>query len=130
MTLKEYWQKNKRGLLLLIGILGTVIASFGLWELLIEFDQIDRDYELPLLDQVDMWAWFLIIIGAIIAIGGFLYYHDLNKRYRKFVELMDTDSKAAFVRNLPEIEECAIDLGPEYEAQGIDKREKLKVRRR
>ena len=130
MTLKEYWQKNKRGLLLLIGILGTVIASFGLWELLIEFDQIDRDYELPLLDQVDMWAWFLIIIGAIIAIGGFLYYHDLNKRYRKFVELMDTDSKAAFVRNLPEIEECAIDLGPEYEAQVIDKRKKLKVKTR
>ncbi len=130
MTLKEYWQKNKRGLLLLIGILGTVIASFGLWELLIEFDQIDRDYELPLLDQVDMWAWFLIIIGAIIAIGGFLYYHDLNKRYKKFVELMDTDSKAAFVRNLPEIEECAIDLGPEYETQVIDKRKKLKVKTR
>ncbi len=130
MTRKEYWQKNKRGLLLLIGILGTVIASLGLWELLIEFDQIDRDYELPLLDQVDMWAWFLIIIGAIIAIAGFLYYHDLNKRYKKFRELMDTDSKAAFVRNLAEIEECAIDLGPEYETQVIEKRKKLKVKTR
>ena len=130
MTLKEYWHKNKKGLLLMIGILGTVIALSGLWELLIEFDQVDRKYEVPLLDQIDMVAWFFIIIGAIIAIGGFLYHHDINKRYRKFVELMDTDSKAAFIRNLPEIEECAIDLGPEYEAQVIEKRKKLKVKTR
>ncbi len=130
MTRKEYWQKNKRGLLLMIGTLGTVIALLGLWELLIEFDQVDRKYEVPLLDQIDMVAWFFIIIGAIIAIGGFLYYHDINKRHRTFVKLMDTDSKAAFIRNLPEIEECAIDLGPEYEAQVIEKRKKLKVKTR
>ena len=130
MTLKEYWQKNKKGLLLMIGILGTTIALSGLWELLIEFDQVDRKYEVPLLDQIDMVAWFFIIIGAIIAVGGFLYHHDINKRYRTFVELMDTDSKAAFIRNLPEIEECAIDLGPEYEAQVVEKRKKLKVKTR
>ncbi len=128
MTLKDYWNKNKRGLLLLITAVGLVITVLGVLELLFEFEMID--FEVPLMKQVDNYAWFFVIIGGIVLIGGYLYFREYNKNYKKFNELMEKESKAAFVRHIVEIEELAVSLGPDYEKQVMEKRKKLKVKTR
>ena len=128
MTFKEYWRKNRRGLLLLITIAGLLITAMGVLELMEQFGTIDM--EIPLVMYIDNWAWFLVIIGGIVLVGGYLYYRDFNKNHKRFHELMDTESKATFVRNIVEIEELAVSLGPDYESDVIDKKRKLKIKTR
>ena len=63
-------------------------------------------------------------------IAAWLYFHDHNKSYTRFNELMETDSKASFVRNIDEIEELAIQLGPDFEKMVIEKRKEFNVKTR
>ncbi len=128
---KGFWQKNKRGKLFLVAMLGTIIAILALWELMVMFEtEPIADYPLPLIENLDEWSWALLVVGGILSIGGWLYYHDHNKSYHKFEKLINTDSKAQFVRNIDEIEELAIDLGPDFEKKVIERRADFKVKTR
>lgn len=128
---RSFWQKNKRGKLFAVAMLGTVVAILSVWELMVMFDTEPlNDYPIPLIESLNEWAWLTLAVSAIIAIGGWLYYHDHNKKFKRFEELIDTDSKAQFVRNVDEIEELAIDLGPDFEKQVMEKRDHFKVKTR
>ncbi len=128
---KRYWQKNKRGKLFLVATLGTIVALLSLWELMEYFDTEPlKGYPVPGVDYLNQWAWVTLVIGGVFSIGGWLYYSDHNKKYKKFHELIDTDSKAQFVRNIDEIEEIALELGPDFERIVIDKRNEFKVKTR
>lgn len=128
---KRLWEKNKRGKLFSVAMVGTVVSLLSLWELMVMFEMEPlKDYPIPLVEQLNEWAWLTLIIGGVIAIGGWLYYHDHNKNYKRFHELMDTDSKAQFVRNIDEIEELALDLGPDFERQVMEKRKEFRVKTR
>lgn len=128
---KEFWQKNRRLKLFTVGFIGAVMFLLGGWELLSYFE-IDpfTDFEPPLLIGIEEWGWALVIIGGILMIFGFLYYHDYNKSFKRFEELMGTESKANFVKNLDEIEQLALELGPDFERRVIEKRGKYKVKTR
>lgn len=128
---KRFWQKNKRGKLFLVAVFGTIVALLSLWELLEYFDtEPFKGYPIPLVDHLDQWAWATLVLGGIFSIGGWLYYADHNKKYKKFYELVETESKAQFVRNIDEIEELALDLGPDFERIVIEKRDEFKVKTR
>lgn len=128
---KAFWQKNKAGKLFAIAAISTLIALLALWELLEYFDtEPIKGNPIPGIDGLDQWAWIPLILGGIFSIGGWLYYNDHNKKLKKFEELMDTDSKAQFVRNIDEIEELALDLGPDFEKRVMDKRSDFKVKTR
>jgi len=126
--LKRFWQKNKRALWFAIGLAGAVATLLGVWELLVIFGTLGEEYEFPLMEHVGYGSWFFALLGALVMIGGFIYFYDFNKKHKEFEELMEPDSKAHFVRNLVRIEELAIDLGPDYEARVMDKRERYKVK--
>lgn len=128
---KEFWQKDRRIKLFTVGFIGTVMLLLGGWELL-SFFEIDpfTDYEPPLLIKIEEWGWALVIIGGILMIFGFLYYHDYNKSFKRFEELMGTESRANFVKNLDEIEQLALELGPEFERRVVEKRERYRVKTR
>ncbi len=128
---KEFWQRDKRIKLFTIGFIGMVLFLLSGWELL-SFFEIDpfTDYEPPLLIKIEEWGWALLAVGGIMMIFGFLYYHDYNKSYKRYNELMETDSKAHFVRNIDEIEQLAMELGPDFEGRVMDRREKYRVKTR
>jgi hypothetical protein len=70
-----------------------------------------------------------VIIGPIIAlIGGYLVGAYVVAR-RKFEHLMESRSKAEFLRNIPELEEILWDLTPADEQRYLLKRAELKIRR-
>ena len=130
-NVKTFWQKNKRSLWALIALVSLVIMLLGLLELLAYFDVGIPDWlEPPLMEHVGRGAWFFVFIGGITTILGWMYFHDYNKKHKRFEELMDTNSKASFLRNIVEIEELAIDLGPEYESRVIDKKNDLRIKTR
>lgn len=126
--LKDFWVKNKRALSFGIGLIGLLITTLGVWELLVIFGTLDRKYEFPLMGGVSYGSWFFAGIGGLTALFGLIYFYDYNKKHKKFSELIQTDSKAQFVRNLVEIEELAISLGPDYEKRVIEQRERYKVK--
>ncbi|MBN1539650.1 MAG: DUF3198 domain-containing protein [Candidatus Thermoplasmatota archaeon] len=128
---KKFWQKNKRGKLLIISVLGTLVFLLSAWELAVTFE-IDPfiDMEIPGLAELDDIAWLTLGIGGIVMIAGWLYYHDHSKNFKRFNELIDTDSKAQFVRNIDEIEDLAVQLGPDFERQVIDRRKEFHVKTR
>ena len=129
--LKTFWSKHKRSLWALIALIGIVAMILGLLELLVLFDIGMPDWsEPPLMNHIGYGSWFFVFIGGIVTILGWMYFHDYNKKHKRFEELMETNSKASFIRNIVEIEELAIDLGPEYEERVIDKRKSLKVKTR
>jgi hypothetical protein len=127
-NLKVFWVKNKRTLSFGIGLIGLLITALGIWELLVLFETLDEKYEFPLMSGVDYAAWFFVGFGGIAALFGLIYFYDYNKKHRRFEELIVTDSKAQFVRNLVEIEELAVALGPDYEGRVIEQRERYKVK--
>ncbi|MEA3557771.1 MAG: DUF3198 domain-containing protein [Candidatus Thermoplasmatota archaeon] len=128
---KRFWQKNKRTKLFILSIIATAIFVLSGWELFSHFDaEFFVDHQIPIVDQMDNYAWIPLGLGGLLMISAWLYFHDHNKHYKRFHELMDTDSKANFIRNIDEIEECAIQLGPSFETQVIDKRKQFKVKTR
>ncbi len=128
---KKFWRKNKRTKLFVLSIIATAVFAVSGWELFSHFGfDFFKDNQIPLVDQMDNYAWISLGIGGMIMIVGWLYYHDYNKNYKRFMELIDTDSKANFVRNIDEIEECAIELGPDFEKQVMEKRRYFKVKTR
>lgn len=70
-----------------------------------------------------------IIIGPIVAlVGGYLVGAYMLAR-RKFEHLMESRSKAEFLRNIPELEDILWDLTPADEQRYLAKRAELKIRR-
>jgi hypothetical protein len=68
-------------------------------------------------------------LGAIIFIVGAYLTAAYSVARRKFEHLMETKSKAEFLRNIPELEEILWELTPADETRYADKRAELKVRR-
>jgi hypothetical protein len=70
-----------------------------------------------------------ILIGPIVAIIGAYLVGAYYVARRKFEHLMETRSKAEFLRNLPEIEEILWDLTPVDERRYEEKLGELRIRR-
>ena len=128
---KKFWQKGKRGKLFILSIIATAVFVLSGWELLATWEtEPVVDYQIPLVERMDNYAWISFGIGGIIMIAGWLYFHDHNKNFKRFNELIETASKANFVRNIDEIEDLAIQLGPDFEKQVIEKRKEFNVKTR
>jgi len=74
----------------------------------------------------DWVSWILVAapIGLVVC-GWWLY--DYVKKTRELAELIDTPSKAKFVRNLDEIEYLAWSLPQRHEDQVLSKKRELKI---
>jgi hypothetical protein len=77
----------------------------------------------------DNYNLVFAIVGPIVAIiGGYLVGAYLVAR-RRFEHLMETKSKAEFLRNIPELEELLWELTPADGDRYEDKRAELRIRR-
>ncbi|HTT25812.1 MAG TPA: DUF3198 domain-containing protein [Thermoplasmata archaeon] len=70
-----------------------------------------------------------VIAGPIIFIIGAYFVGVYYLARRKFEHLMETKSKAEFLRNLPELEDLLWDLTPNDEVRYAEKKAELRVRR-
>jgi hypothetical protein len=70
-----------------------------------------------------------VIAGPIIFIVGAYFVGAYYLARRRFEHLMDTKSKAEFLRNLPEVEDLLWDLTPHDEDRYAEKKTELHIRR-
>jgi hypothetical protein len=71
---------------------------------------------------------FIVAGPIIVMIGSYLVGSYYIAR-RKFEHLMETKSKAEFLRNLPDLESLLWDLTPDDERRYLEKKSELRIRR-
>lgn len=108
---------------LIFGILLIYLSGVGVF-----FPKSASGFVKDFLNFVGDWKYwiFLLSIGLILAGGGYLY--SFLKDRKEFKELIDTGSKATFVRNQDDIEYLAWNLGQKYEAIVQDKKKEFKIK--
>lgn len=110
------------GFLTIIGILGTYL-------------NMDENNRLPsyisflqdLSDPFGRWISWIVVAAPIGLIVCAWWYYDYLKKIRELAELIDTPSKAKFVRNLDEIEYLAWSLPQRYEDRVLTKKKDFKI---
>lgn len=110
------------GVLTVIGILGTYL-------------NMDENNRLPsyisflqdLSDPFGRWISWIVVAAPIGLIVCVWWYYDYLKKIRELAELIDTPSKAKFVRNLDEIEYLAWSLPQRYEDKVLTKKKDFKI---
>jgi hypothetical protein len=70
-----------------------------------------------------------VLAGPIITIIGAYFVGAYYLARRRFEHLMETRSKAEFLRNLPEVEDLLWDLTPIDERRYAEKKAELRIRR-
>lgn len=79
--------------------------------------------------RIGEWIVWVAVVGPILFLGGGWYFFDTIRKRREFVRLIDTDSKAKFVRNQDRIERLAwMFLGSEYVKKVQKKKEEFNLR--
>ena len=81
-----------------------------------------------IVDAPGAWNYWIILLSSFgVAIAGW-YFYDTRKKMKKFEELMETNSKSKFTRNIAELEDIAWYLGGDYEERLIEKKRKLRIK--
>ncbi len=110
------------GFLTIIGIVGAYL-------------NMNEDNKLPsfisflqdLSDPFGRWIAWIVVAAPIGLIVCAWWYYDYVKKTRELGELIDTPSKAKFVRNLDEIEYLAWSLPQRYEDKVLTKKKEFKI---
>ncbi len=110
------------GLLTIIGIVGAYLSM-------------NENNSLPsyisflqdLSDPFGRWVAWIVVVAPIGLIVCAWWYYDYVKKIRELAELIDTPSKAKFVRNLDDIEYLAWSLPQRYEDKVLTKKKDFKI---
>lgn len=70
-----------------------------------------------------------VVVGPIVSIIGAYLVGAYYLARRRFEHLMETRSKAEFLRNLPEVEDLLWELTPSDELRYAEKKNELRIRR-
>lgn len=73
------------------------------------------------------WATWLVVVAPIGLVVCIWWFYDYIRKTRELADLIDTPSKAKFVRNLDEIEYLAWSLPQKFEDQVLKKKRELKI---
>lgn len=73
------------------------------------------------------WATWLVVAAPIGLIICIWWFYDYVKKTRELTKLLDTPSKAKFVRNLDDIEYLGWSLPRRYEKKVLDKKREFKI---
>ncbi len=111
------------GTILVISLIGLFISSAYFFFLDSLPDSLKGVCKAP-----GAWNYWIILFAIFGVIIGGWYLYDTVKKKRKFEELMDTNSRSKFTRNLPDLEDIAWYLGKDYEGRLEEKKRKLRVK--
>jgi len=110
----------------------TVISTVELWILAGTEDDPNNlpsylswlgDLSSPLGD----WATWVVVVAPIGLIVCIWWLYDYVRKTRELSDLIDTPSKAKFVRNLDEIEYLAWSLPKKFEDKVLEKKKEFKA---
>jgi hypothetical protein len=110
-------------IIFLLGILLTVLGISGVF-----YYENPPEFLRGILSSLGDWKYWCILLGPILLIAGGYYLFDNISKRREFKELMDTTSKAKFIKNLDRVEFLAWKLTPEHQRQLSKKKRKFHIK--
>ena len=124
----EYRLEFSSFLSLLFGFL-TIIGIVGVYLNMNENNRLPSyiSFLQDLSDPFGRWISWIVVAAPIGLIVCAWWYYDYVKKTRELAELIDTPSKAKFVRNLDEIEYLAWSLPQRYEDKVLLKKKEFKI---
>ena len=125
LYIKYPFQINLIGLI--IGVVLLILSALGIFLSDLEFVK-NNEFLQSLYDGLGNYIFWLFIgmLGLTIACGWM--FGDLVMKLQKFNKLMNTTSKATFVRNQNDIEELGWKLGPKYMDLVSERKRKFRIR--
>ncbi|MGM0404729.1 MAG: DUF3198 domain-containing protein [Thermoplasmatota archaeon] len=127
MKLKKKLRENQIILSIIVLIIGAYLFILGLFSVVLS------DYApealLSMADVMGNWIYWLFVLGAFLTLAFSWNLVDIYLKIREFKELMDTESKSKFIKNIARIETLALHLGTDYEDKVIEKEEEYNINR-
>ncbi|MEF8831985.1 MAG: DUF3198 domain-containing protein [Candidatus Thermoplasmatota archaeon] len=127
MSWKTSYRQNEFVISIIAIMVGTVMLLIGL------FGTFLSDYSpegfTVMTNAIGNWKWWLLVVGIILIFIFAIMIYLRIKRLREFKDLFETESKSKFRKNVVEIEELAIKLGPEFEDKVVEKEEEFNLKR-
>ncbi|MFO7791717.1 MAG: DUF3198 domain-containing protein [Candidatus Saliniplasma sp.] len=127
MKLKKKLKDNQIILSIIALIAGIYVFVLGLFSVVLE--SYAPDTLLSMADMMGNWIYWLFVLSIFVVIAFSWYLVDLYLKMQEFKELMDTESKSKFIKNIARIETLAIHLGSDYEDKVVEKEEEYNINR-
>lgn len=83
---------------------------------------------LPRLTSLGNWGYWVFTLSLIMMVVFFYFYYKVIRDARRFEELINSESKNIFSKNLKELEKISRKLGPRYVSELRSTKEKWKIR--
>lgn len=112
---------------LIISLSFFIVSAIGIFLIDLDFfknNEILQDF----FNSIGAWNYWLFMVAITFAVGCGWIFADLMLKLSKFNKLINTTSKATFVRNQEEIENLAWKLGPKYMNIVDDRKHKFRIR--
>lgn len=126
MSLRRFFTTYTLHFGLILFILGIVLTIFGFFGVFY-YDQ-TPEFLKGTIGSIGDWKYWCILLGPILIIAGGWYFFDNVSKRREFRELMETTSKAKFIRNLDRVEFLAWKLTSEHQNQLAQKKSKFNIK--
>lgn len=110
-------------ILLVLGLFLMVIVITGSF-----FSESSPDFLKRVHDDVGGWIIWLDVIAPIMSLIAGYYVVATIRMSREFARLIDTKSKATFIKNQDRLEELAFNLTEAHRKTLQEKKEELKIR--
>ncbi|MEF8834528.1 MAG: DUF3198 domain-containing protein [Candidatus Thermoplasmatota archaeon] len=127
MSWKTSYRQNEFVISIIAIMVGTVMLLIGLFGTLLS-DYSPEGFTV-MTNAIGNWKWWLLVVGIILIFIFAIMIYLRIKRLREFKDLFETESKSKFRKNVVEIEELAIKLGPEFEDKVVEKEEEFNLKR-
>jgi uncharacterized membrane protein len=127
MSLKRTITNHALIISLLLFIIGIILTLWGILGVFVYESLSDsvKDF----VDSIGDWIYWCILAGPLILIAGGWYFFDNLKKRKEFKELMETTSKAKFIRNMDRAEFLAWKLTMDHQKQLMDKKKELHIKK-
>lgn len=135
MSIKRFLTTYALQLGFLLFILGIILTIIGIYGAFIFDPDVDPDakgapprFIINTMKAVGDWIYWCVLAGPLIFIAGAWYFFDNIGKRKEFKELIDTTSKAKFIRNLDRIEFLAWKLSMNHQKQLLDKKKEFHIK--
>jgi aspartokinase-like uncharacterized kinase len=127
MSLKRTITNHALILSLILFIIGIILTLWGILGVFV-YESLSDEIK-DFVDSIGDWIYWCILAGPIILIAGGWYFFDNLRKRKEFKELMETTSKAKFIRNMDRAEFLAWKLTMDHQRQLMDKKKEFHIKK-